>query len=460
MLGEQFLKDFEEFEEELQAQPQQSLEEDSDNDPLKAEIRNCRNHPTIQQAAAYLGRFSRDEFTDIHSTNTCVNAIEIVDSKIDYLFKVLLKVYHSLFPELEMIIHNPVTFSRTILYLLGNDFDGLTEYLREVDKQLEIAVILAHSHRKNTGENADSEIVRKSQLLSEAILDLQDLKKSFLEFVTKQTEKIAPNVFHLIGGQLTAVLLSKTGGIKELSMIPACNIQVIGEERSNLLGLSKHGKKLHLGCFRDHPLVQSTRDEFQVKLAKMLANGVAKVSRIDAMGLSPDGEIGKNMHLDILTRFEKYQLPKSGQMRQPLRAPEEAPKRRRGGKKYRRMKERLGMTEAAKLKNRLKFGTDFSEEVMNGTEGLGMLTQQKIGVLKVNKKIDKIQLTAKQKARLAGKAHQGDLGDLTSKLAFSQREGIELINPAWKPKQVTAAPNKTESFGFKVVAESRKLQNN
>lgn len=460
MLDEQFLKDFEEFEEEMQSKPQQFPEEDSDDNPLKTEIRNCLNHPTIQQSLGFLDRFEREGFGDMQSATICVNATEVIDSKINHLFKLLLNVYHSVFPELELIIQNPITYSQTVLHLLRNDSGELIRYLREVDKQLEIAVPLAYSNRKKTEDDVDSEILKNSILLAEAILELQDLKNSFIEFITKQTEKIAPNVFNLIGGQLTAILLSKTGGIKELSMTPACNIQVIGEEKKSLLGLSKHGKKLHLGCFRDHPLVQTTRDEFQVKLVKLLANGVAKVSRIDAVGLSPNGEIGKNMYLDIVNKFEKYQLPKAGQMRQPLPAPEEAPKRRRGGKKYRRMKERLGLTEAAKLKNRLKFGTDFSEEVMNGTEGLGMLTQQNVGLLKLNKKIEKIQLTKKQKARLAGKAHQGDLSGLTSKLTFNEPEGIELINPAWKQKPATGFDNETEVLGFKTVIESRKHQNN
>jgi U4/U6 small nuclear ribonucleoprotein PRP31 len=39
---------------------------------------------------------------------------------------------------------------------------------------------------------------------------------------------IAPNVSAIIGASITAKLVAAAGGIEELSLIPACNIQVLG----------------------------------------------------------------------------------------------------------------------------------------------------------------------------------------------------------------------------------------
>lgn len=43
-------------------------------------------------------------------------------------------------------------------------------------------------------------------------------------------------------------------------------------------------------------------------------------------------------------------------MRKPLPAPDDKPKKRRGGKRYRKMKEKMGQTDLRKAQNRLAFG--------------------------------------------------------------------------------------------------------
>lgn len=57
----------------------------------------------------------------------------------------------------------------------------------------------------------------------------------------------------------------------------------------------------------------------------------------------------------MLKRFDKIQEPAPGKLRKPLPAPEDKPKKRRGGKRYRKMKEKMN-SEVRKYANRLKFG--------------------------------------------------------------------------------------------------------
>jgi U4/U6 small nuclear ribonucleoprotein PRP31 len=454
-LSEQFMKDFEE--EPVEPAPVEQLERSEQHNPLEEEIRKCTMNSQILTALALVEQNRNKQESvgfDFSEVHICLGAIELIEINIGQLFKLLLGTYQQIFPELEHLVTNAVTYCSIAIYLAHNGGQGFTGFLQLLDKQLSIPVSVAFSKRIDRINNSKDSLGIGERVAS-AIMTLEENKGNILEYITTRTERIAPNVFHLIGGKLTAVLLSRTGGIKELAMTPACNIQLIGEEKKNLMGLSKHGKKLHLGCFKDHPLVQATSDEFQTKLVKLLANGVAKVSRIDSVGLSSAGEIGKCMYQDIIQKFEKYQLPKSGQMRQPLPAPEEAPKRRRGGKKFRRMNERLGMTEAGKLRNQMKFGTDFSEEVINQTEGLGMLTQSNIGRLKVNRKIEKYKLNKGQKQRQQHQVHRTDLSGLTSKLTFTHAEGIELVNPALRSKRPGIDTSNLENLGFKSVIDSR-----
>lgn len=58
---------------------------------------------------------------------------------------------------------------------------------------------------------------------------------------------IAPNVSALLGVSVAAKLFSAAGGIKELSVMPPGNIQVLGKSRKALQGLSTAGLGLHFG---------------------------------------------------------------------------------------------------------------------------------------------------------------------------------------------------------------------
>lgn len=84
----------------------------------------------------------------------------------------------------------------------------------------------------------------------------------------------------------------------------------------------------------------------------------AKAVRVDVQRTDPTGSIGRDINSKMLQRFDKIQEPSAPKMRKPLAAPDDKPKKRRGGKKYRNMKEKLALTDIRKEANRLKFGTE------------------------------------------------------------------------------------------------------
>ena len=45
-------------------------------------------------------------------------------------------------------------------------------------------------------------------------------------------------------------------------------------------------------------------------------------------------------------------------MNKPLPIPDDKPRKKRGGKRFRKMKERLALTEVRKNRNRMRFGLD------------------------------------------------------------------------------------------------------
>mmetsp|Transcript_7800 Transcript_7800/g.7046 ORF Transcript_7800/g.7046 Transcript_7800/m.7046 type:complete len:102 (+) Transcript_7800:222-527(+) len=97
--------------------------------------------------------------------------------------------------------------------------------------------------------------------------------------------------------------------------------------------------------------------------------------------MSRNGALGKELREKLLKRFDKIQELGPGKMAKPLPAPDDKPKKRRGGKRYRRMKEKYGQTELQKYRNRLKFGEDGEEQY--GLEGAGLGMIGKSGIAKV-----------------------------------------------------------------------------
>jgi len=82
---------------------------------------------------------------------------------------------------------------------------------------------------------------------------------------------IAPNLCEVIGTTAASQLISAAGGLDALAVMPACNIQVLGAQRKNLLGFSKAGQKTHLGLFGNMDMVKNAPKEFQIKLVRLLS---------------------------------------------------------------------------------------------------------------------------------------------------------------------------------------------
>ena len=68
----------------------------------------------------------------------------------------------------------------------------------------------------------------------------------------------------------------------------------------------------------------------------------------------------------MFERFQKVQ-EEGGLMRteKPMEIPDMQPKKKRGGKRHRKMKEMYEMTELKKNQNRLKFGEEAEDEYGN-----------------------------------------------------------------------------------------------
>ena len=407
----------------------------------------------------------------------CNKLITVIDQQVRMIHNFLRFVYAKKFSELDGLVIDPFLYARCVLKLEDS-------YERKIDVSLEgiisnhliIAIKMAWTAALSGMRAKELSPVDRTQIhrAAEYLLFLQGEKLKVLEFVETNMSIIAPNTCAVVGRNCAARLIAAAGGLEELSRTPACNIQVMGSQRRGLQGMSRDGSVFH-GVFRDLEIYQDAPAEYRTRLVRMLSNNVAKACRVDFQQLRMDGSLGQMLHEQMLTRFNKIQEPTLHQKPKGMRIPMDRPKTRRGGRKYRNMKERLGLTDSRKLQNRLLM--DPSNGQIEDEEtgyGFGMLGQQNTGVLKVNKKEQKMKLTQKQKQRLAHKMHSGGgLGSnpgmdgmktvglatgMMSSLHMGPNQAIELVDPAYIAKMQSqgAQSQYFKNDGFKTVVNQHK----
>jgi len=157
-------------------------------------------------------------------------------------------------------------------------------------------------------------------------------------------------------------------------------------------------------------------------------------SRVDAFHQDATGSIGEKLRDEIERKIEKWQESTPMKAPKALPAPDDRPKKRRGGKRLRKVKQKYEMTELRKQKNRIPFGLEAQKEIGVSGKGLGSIG---IGG-------GKVRLSAQDKGILKKKnikqfGSSGATNGLSSSLAFTPVQGLELTNPEAQAQKVREA---------------------
>ncbi|VDM77908.1 unnamed protein product [Strongylus vulgaris] len=194
---------------------------------------------------------------------------------------------------------------------------------------------------------------------------------SMYRLIEVRMSLIAPNLVHLLGAATTALLVSQAGGLAPLSRMPACNIQVLGRQKRSLAGFSSTTALPHAGFVYFHPLVQSMPPDLKSKAAKILAAKCTLAARVDSLHESPNGAIGMHLLDQVRTKMEKLLEPPPVKASKALPKPLDKASKKRGGRRVRKMKERMGMTDLRKSANRMNFG-ELAEDVLQDHIGFDL----------------------------------------------------------------------------------------
>lgn len=208
----------------------------------------------------------------------------------------------------------------------------------------------------------------------------------------------APNLCVLVGSDIAARLMALAGGLLPLSNIPAGNLLVLGQKRRTAADVTRIHTQPHQGLIFQAPLLARVPAELRRRAGRLLAGRAALAARVDAYHEDATASSGQRWKEEIERRLAKLQEPPPMKKHRALPAPIEKVKKRRGGKRFRKLKEKFEVTELARQANRMEFNKAQAEDETTGVE-LGMIGSSNTG---------KVRITLAKDTQKLGKSTSSD----------------------------------------------------
>jgi len=421
-------KDAEDEEEE--GEPTQSISEMLKNDEFQKLMDEVRERKD-EQPALELGKQLSEEDSEYPLITRCNSLVREIDEEMLNIHRFVRDIYSKKFPELESIVVSPLDYLQ-VVQRIGNTKDLTTIDFSDILPNTSVMAITITASM-TSGTILPGQELDKLMVACDEAFVLNDCKRDVLLYLESRMSGLAPNLSALLGAALAAKLITAAGGLLNLARMPAQNIMLVGSQKKALLGMAAQASSFHTqGIILMSDLILSTPMEFRNRAIKLVAGKCGLAARVDSFHESPLGQVGTQLREKIVQSLSKAQEPPPAKQKKSLPPPEDKPRAKRGGKRHRRIKEKYGQTEFKKLVNRVKFGVDPEANIYTDEWGLGVpFFEGKAQTLKTAKVSKEKQLQAHIKAqkRQRNAAATGTESGLSSSLAFTPVQGIELANP-------------------------------
>ncbi|CAL9737559.1 pre-mRNA-processing factor 31 [Monosporozyma servazzii] len=345
----------------------------------------------------------------------------VVKDDLESLHTFLALTYHEKFPELESLLPNLVEYANCIRTLeLTDDLSDNninTALLNDAKLTKEQILVLTMTIKTGYNKYVNSTTIEKDNLLKAVALTnhLNEINTAINEYMNVNVHLIAPNLTAIIGPKVASLLIGHAGGILKLSEIPSCNLASIGKKKyqshtqqTNFAGVRQEGYIYH------SKLIQSQDIGSHKQMLRMLCAKIALAARVDASqsnNIDPSVErndsLGVKWRDEIVKKIIKLREAPLTANSKVLPIPEDKPKKKRAGRKFRKYKEQFKMSHLRQLQNRTEFGKQestildaYGEEI-----GLGMSKTSLNGPVESsrytgNKINNKAKLTKNMKSRI------------------------------------------------------------
>lgn len=365
----------------------------------------------------------------------------------------LVDAYNHKFPELTDLVRDPLRYKNAVQQI-GNEMDVTMIDMSSILTPNQIITISVASST-TSGRPLTAAEMQTVQNAAKLMEDLWEVQAELTGLVEDRMTDWAPNTSALVGSAIAAQLISMAGGLAELSRIPSCNLQVLGQVKAtDRAGLSSLATKPHTGILHECQLVQAVPSHLHKKALKMVAAKLALAIRCDFVnvntGRTRSSASGEKFRAEIEERTQKWQAPDKAQTLKALPKPDLTVKKRRGGKRMRRLKERFEETALMKQANTRAFSSQTGEygddamgltlgmlDNMEGAGGAVRKTSEKRKMRHANTKASRKRQAQMEKASASVAA--GEASGMASSMVFTPVQGMELVDPTANRKRVEDA---------------------
>ena len=229
-----------------------------------------------------------------------------VQNELNKAHEDLIHAYNPKFPELQDLIPNPIAFKEAIK-VIQNEMD-LTLVNEQLTTEANLTpnqiITLSVASSTTQGEPLTPQQLAQVNQCITYMEQILDIKAQLISFVGAHMERLAPNTCVLIGPTLAARMVATAGGMAELSRIPACNLQVLGQIKatsasragmstsiaaataaSNASLAQYRISKPHEGMLSECELYNRVPGHLQRKALKVIAAKLALAVRCDFVNL-------------------------------------------------------------------------------------------------------------------------------------------------------------------------------
>ncbi|KAF7556607.1 hypothetical protein G7046_g6263 [Stylonectria norvegica] len=353
-----------------------------------------------------------EDHPEYHLLTQSNNLSTMIDGEVVLVHKFIRDHYSTRFPELERLVTTPLEYAK-VVSILGNgpmDSEGIKALQTSTDNPLGVnlksvldgpsLMIVTVEATTSKGHEMTPEELQRVRQACDMVISLNKAKQTLTEYVQSRMNIFAPNLTALIGSLTAAQLLNAAGGLTGLSKTPACNIPSWGSKKRQAglatnIGIRQQGFLYHSEMIRGIP------NDLKKQAMRIVSAKLALAARVDRIHSSADGSTGEDLKSACLERLEKLTEPPPNKGGRALPVPDDKPARKRGGRRARKAKEALAMTDLRKAQNRMVFGKE-EKEVGYGTGestvGMGMIGASNDG------RIRGIQVDQRTRAKLSAKS--------------------------------------------------------
>ena len=178
---------------------------------------------------------------------------------------------------------------------------------------------------ESIGADMDAGDMRVVVDMADTLCGIYDDRERTEAYVSRLVEDVAPNMCAVVGGTLTARLISSAGGLDRLASLPSSTIQLLGAEKAMFRHLRSGKKGPKHGMIFQHPDVHRAPYWQRGNISRALAGKLLIAAKVDAYKGS---FIGDTLLAEFNKRVEEIKARYPEPPKRPERSKHKSKRRR------------------------------------------------------------------------------------------------------------------------------------